>query len=328
LLAEFQSGSEEGRFIPGMPSTQGGWGLLFESQIGFELALLYLTPFGDDFTIPIPGRFERALDANEKFSYVQTMVRRNGKTLRTFTWNNLLGLPTASVVPQGLPMLVGIATDSLIGKLKLRDTKLIAEVKHHQEEIFREGFETSGIITYKSREGVLLLSRELRVFTWDNEGMLLFDRLTTHQSIDLEWEEAAPLYIVNDEITGNRINIVSGSLEETILGPGEKKQNIVLPNQWVVIEDNILYQVFWGMEKGLVYRDETERKEPSYWKNLRMDKVFIRPNPGKYEADQVVRQYGLYVGLGKGRRWFKINGKAGKFFKGLILIEGKNTLAL
>ncbi len=328
LLAELQDRIGDGRFIPGLPPTQGGWGLTYESQIGFELALLALTPFPDDLIVPSPGRFERAQEANNKFPYVQTLIRRNGKTFRSFTWKNLHGRPTASFVLQSNPLLVGIAPDSLVGRIRLQNQKLTPRVLFHQEETFREGFETSGKIVYHNAAGGAVLSREMRILTWTEEGLLIFDRLKALCDVRLEREDACPLYIVNDEITGNRVNFVSGSLEESAAGPGDEVIEHVMPNNWVVVEDSVLYQLFWGAEKGLVYRDETERNQPPYWKNLRMDSIFFRVKPGQYAAGRTIRQLGIYVGAGKNPKRFKINGQAETFFHGLILMEGKNTLAL
>ena len=327
LLADFQKKTGDGRFVPGMPLTSGGWGLTFESQIGFELAMLYFTPFADDLIIPSAGRFEKAQEDNQNFPYVQTMSRRTGKTFRAFTWNNLHGHPTASIVAQTNPFLTGIAPDNLIGNIEIEGQRILPKVLYHHEETFREGFETSGKITYCNRKQEFL-SRELRVYTWAEEGLLIFDRLTALCDLELKKEEACPLYLVNDEITNNRINIISGSLEESIPGPGEHAVDHVMPNSWVVIEDIMLYQIFWGMEKGIIYHDEIEKNETQYWKSIRMDKLFIRPKPGKYEKNQIIRQFGLYVGLGKSPKRFKVNGTPGDFFKGLILIEGKRTMAL
>jgi hypothetical protein len=181
---------------------------------------------------------------------------------------------------------------------------------------------------YQSPGGMQYLSREIRAFTWEDEGLLIFDRLVALCDLEIEMEEACPLYLVNDDITGNRINIISGSLEESLKGPGEFPEDHVMPNSWVIIEDSMLYQLFWGVEKGIIYRDETEKREPAFWKNVRMDKVFVKTRPAKFKASQTVRQFGLYVGLGKIPRRFIVNGTAGEFFKGLILMEGKNTMAL
>lgn len=327
LLADFQEKSGDGRFIPGLPKTRGGWGLSYESQIGFELALLYFTKFPDDLIVPSAGRFEKAQEATEIFPYVQTMIGRNGKVLRSFTWNNLLGLPCGFVVPQSKPFLVGGVPDSLVGKLELNGVKAVPKVLHHQETV-RDGFETSGEMLYLDPYGTKLLAREMRVYTWSEDGILLFDRLTALCDLTVESEEACPLYIVNDDITNNAINIVSGSLEESYTNPSDQDGDHVMPNEWVVTEDLLLYQLFWGMEKGILYHKSSDRAQPPYWKNARMDRIFIRGPRGKFEGGQVIREFGLYVGLGKGPRRFKVNGEPGRFFKGLILIDNRNTFAL
>ncbi len=328
LLADFQERNNDGRFLLGMDYAQGGWVLDYESQISYELAMLYFTPFAKDLILPSAGRFERAQDDNQRFPYVQVMVRRNGKVFRSFSWNNFLKQPCAYIIPQANPMLVGISEDSLIGDIKIEGQDVKPKIIYHKETTFREGFETSGKILYYGNNSQELLSREIRVFTWSDDGLLIFDKIIALSDINLLSEETSPLYIVNDDITGNTINIVSGSFEESINGLDGQKAEYALPNSWVSIEDTLLYQVFWGAEKGLVYRKESQKKYPNYWKNMRQDKVFMRTRPGNYKQGEILHQFGLYVGLGKGPRFFKVNGTPKENFKGLILMEGKNTLAL
>ena len=68
-----------------------------------------------------------------------------------------------------------------------------------------------------------------------------------------------------------------------------------MPNSWITIEETILYQVFWGIEKGIIYKDEINKNQPAYWKNIRMDKIFLKTNTGSFKKDEIIREYGIYV---------------------------------
>ena len=45
-------------------------------------------------------------------------------------------------------------------------------------------------------------------------------------------------------------------------------------------------------------------------------------------AGDVVYQVGFYIGDGKGPRPFKCTGNKGDFFRGLVIMDGKNTIGL
>jgi hypothetical protein len=89
-----------------------------------------------------------------------------------------------------------------------------------------------------------------------------------------------------------------------------------------------LFQFLWGRTKGLIYLPGGERNAPPYWQNCRLDMMAIRTEGMQAAAGSTLYSVGYYVGAGKGPRPFKASGAAGEFFKGLVIMDGKNTVGL
>jgi hypothetical protein len=71
-----------------------------------------------------------------------------------------------------------------------------------------------------------------------------------------------------------------------------------------------------------------ERNAPRYWKNCRLDMLAVHVEQTGCAPGDTVYEVGFYVGTGKGPKPFKCAGTSGEFFKGLVIMDGKNTVGL
>jgi hypothetical protein len=181
-------------------------------------------------------------------------------------------------------------------------------------------------ISYFGAEGAALLKRDIRVLTWGDDGLLVFDRIIAEKDLDLDDQFLSPLYIVNDFWTKNHIDFVSGSLRETFYADQEKCREVGCPTFWASVENSLLFQFIWGRKKGLVYVPSGKRNTPPYWKNCRLDMLAVRLESCHAKAGDTIYQVGFFVGAGIAPRPFKYAGEAGDFFAGLVIMDGKNTV--
>jgi hypothetical protein len=78
----------------------------------------------------------------------------------------------------------------------------------------------------------------------------------------------------------------------------------------------------------MVYLPGVERNAPAYWQNCRLDMLAVRVEGQAVRRGETAYQSGLYIGIGNGPRPFKSAGPAGEFFRGLVIMDGKNTVGL
>ncbi len=318
----------EGQWVLGFPVYKEGWELLFQSQVGFELAMLAVFPFPKDVRIYSSGQIESAVDTRRIFNYIQVCYRRNTRATRSLAWKAIGNHPTVTISIHSVPELVAAYKAQLLGIPSLTEPIKQWEVKFHEDRFQRDGFDTYGRIIYRSKKGTDLLKRDIRVLCWGDDGLIILDRIQAIAPVYFNEQYLSPLYLVNDHWTGNNLHFTSGSLREVFVAEEKSNREISCPSFWASVENQLLLQFVWGRTKGLVYLPGGERNAPAYWKNCRLDMLAVRVEPKSARPGETVYQTGLYLGIGKGPRPFKSAGTAGDFFKGLVIMDGKNTLGL
>jgi hypothetical protein len=319
---------DTGPWVFGFQPAYEGWELLFQSQVGFELALLAVIPFPKEIRLYSSGQLENAVNTRHIYPYVEVCYRRNVRLTRSVAWKALGNHPIIGLSVHSYPELVVPSKADLLGIPWTMEPVKQWKVLFHHDYIQKDGFDTRGRIRYFGSNGVPLLRRDVRVLTWGDDGLLIFDQIVADKDIIIEDHYLSPLYIVNDFWTKNRIDFISGSLHETFSANRDHFREIDCPSFWANIENTILFQFLWGRSKGLVYVPSAQRNTPPYWKNCRLDMLAVRIDGRKVSAGDTVYQAGFYVGAGIGPRPLKCAGEAGEFFSGLVIMDGKNTVGL
>jgi hypothetical protein len=315
-----------GPWVFGFEPAYEGWELLFQSQVGFELALLAVIPYPMEFGVFSVGQLENAVETRHIYPYVEVCYRRNVRVTRSVAWKALGGHPMIGLSVHSYPELIFPDRAGLLGIPSTVDPIKQWDVAFHNDHYQRDGFDTCGRIRYFSARGEALLSREVRVLTWGDDGLVVFDRVSAEKDVGITDQFLSPLYIVNDFWTKNHIDFMSGSLRETFFADQQKCREVDCPSPWASIGNSLLFQFVWGREKGLVYVPSGKRNTPPYWKNCRLDMLAVRLESRSVKAGETVYQAGFFVGAGIGPRPFKCAGEAGEFFSGLVIMDGKNTV--
>ncbi|MDD5673257.1 MAG: hypothetical protein PHC61_03770 [Chitinivibrionales bacterium] len=318
-----------GPWVFGFPENSfDGWELFYQSQVGFELALLAVMPFVKDAPAVTSGHIENALDTRHIYPYVQICYRRNTRTTRSMAWKALGGHPTAGIALHAYPELLAQGQANFLGIPVTKNPIKRVVVAFHQDKLLRDGFDTAGRIHYLSGGGKVLLRRDLRVITWGEEGLLVLDQIVAEHDVEMEEQFLSPVYIVNDFWTGGQLNFLSGSLRETFYAHHKKARVVSCPSFWACVENHLLFQFVWGRSKGLVYVPAPARNAPPFWNNCRLDMLAVQCEAQEVAAGSVAYQVAFYVGDGKSPRVFKSAGTPGEFFKGMVIMDGKNTVGL
>lgn len=318
----------EGPWVFGFPSSHEGWVLFFQSLVGFELALLASLPFPKQIRFYSTGQIENAVDTRRIFPYVEICFRRNTQSTRCIAWKTLEKHPLVSVNIHNCPELVAPFKAAMLGIPALTRPVKSWHVAHHADRFQKDGFDSFGLIRYFDANGTHVLSRSVRALTWGDEGLMVLDEIVAETDVELEEQYLSPIYLVNDRWTGGTLELRSGSLLEDFPANQPHVRGISCPAFWASVEHHLLVQFMWGREKGMVYVPGGERNAPPYWNNCRLDMLAVHVEPRTAIARDVVYRAGFFVGAGKAPRPFKCTGTAGEFFKGLVIMDGKNTLGL
>jgi hypothetical protein len=319
----------QGPWVFGLGREHDGWELLFQSNVGFELAMLSSLPFaGDHPRTATTTQAENVVDTRHIYPYVEVCYRRNIRTTRSMAWKALGGHPVIGFSVHSQPELLVPVKAGFLGMPQISDHIQSYDVAFHHDRIARDGFDTYGRIRYFNDEGTPLLHRDVRVLTWGDEGMLVFDEITAQKAVSVDEQYLSPVFLVNDHWTGDTLDFYSGSLRETFNSSERKFRPVQCPSFWASIGTHFLLQFIWGRTKGLYYLPGGERNAPPLWKNCRLDTLAIHVEPHDASPGTVVYRVGFYVGTGKSPRPFKATGMAGEFFKGLVIMDGKMTVGL
>jgi hypothetical protein len=326
LLATEES---QGPWVFGLGQNHDGWELLFQSNVGFELALLSTLPFPEARPVAaVQAPVENVVDIRHIFPYVEVCYRRNFRTTRSVAWKALGGHPVIGFSVHSQPELLVPVRAGFLGIPLVSEHCQSWDVAFHNDRILRDGFDTCGRIRYYNAAQQLLLHRDLRVCTWGDEGMVVFDEIVSHMKLAVFEQYLSPVSLVNDHWTGGKLDFFSGSLRETF-SAGERKSRIIqCPSFWASIGTHFLFQLIWGRTKGLYYLPGGERNAPSFWKNCRLDTLGTHVEPQEAQPGSVIYRAGFFIGTGKSPRPFKMAGSAGEFFKGLVIMDGKQTVGL
>lgn len=323
-----RNAEDSGQWVKGLNPTHEGWELLFQSRAGFELAMLAVLPVRREQRFYSSGQIENAMDTRKIYPYVQVCYRRNYRLTRSVAWKAIGNHPLISLSIHTQPELVAGGKAQLLGVPSIKGQPSHPRVLFHRERYIRGGFDTYGRILYVDERKEPLLSRDIRVLTWGDDGIVVLDRIVARRELTVNEQYLSPLYLVNDLWTGSKLDFHSGSLQERFPAAESMHREISCPAFWASIENHLLFQFLWGRTKGLIYLPGGTRNAPAYWKNARLDMMAVHVRGANASEGDVVYRVGFYVGCGKGPRPFKSAGTAGKFFKGLVLMDGKNTIGL
>ncbi len=315
-----------GPWVFGFAPSYEGWELLFQSQVGFELAMLAAIPFQKEFGAYSVGHLENAVETRHIYPYIEVCFRRNVRVTRSVSWKSLGGHPIIGISIHSNPELLIADRAGLLGIPCVDQPLRQCDVAFHNDHYQRDGFDTGGRIRYIGTGGEALLKRDIRVLTWGEDGLMIFDRIIAEKDLVVQDHHLSPLFIVNDFWTKNHIDFLSGSLRETFFADQQKCREVDCPSPWASIGNSLVYQLVWGREKGLVYVPSGRRNTPPYWKNCRLDMLAVRLENRPVKAGDTIYQIGFFVGAGIGPRPFKCAGEAGEFFSGLVIMDGKNTV--
>jgi hypothetical protein len=315
-------------WVLGFTPAYEGWELFFQSQVGFELAMLAALPFPQEFRFYSSGQIENAVDTRHIYPFVEVCYRRNVRMTRSVAWKALGNHPIIGLNVHSFPELIVQHKADMLGIPSLKEHIRQWEVVYHNDRFQKDGFETMGRIFYFGADREKLLRRDVRVVTWGDEGLVVFDRIIAEKDVYLEEQYLSPIHIVNDFWTRHRIEFSSGSLRETFTPALQRFKEISCPSFWASVENRFLFQFLWGRTKGLVYLPSPARNSPPYWKNCRLDTMGVRVDEQAVRAGATAYEVGFFVGAGKSPRPFKCTGHAGEFFEGLIIMDGKNTVGL
>ncbi len=319
----------EGPWVFGLEQHYDGWNLLFQSNVGLELALLACVPFSAQAAIPsATTQIENMADSRHIYPYVEVCYRRNFRTTRSVAWKALGDHPIIGFAVHSQPELLMPVKASLLGIPQVSNHIQTCDTAFHVDRLLRDGFDSYGLIRYRNAAGTPVLRRQVRVQTWGEDGMIVFDEITAETPLIVFEQYLSPLHLVNDHWTGDNLDFYSGSLRESFPSSEHPFREVQCPSFWVSIGTHLLFQLIWGRTKGLYYLPGGERNAPPLWKNCRLDMLGVHVESREAAAGDSIYRVGFFIGTGKGPRSFKAAGNAGEFFKGLVIMDGKLTAGL
>ena len=319
---------DQGPWVFGLGHDHDGWELLFQSNAGFELVLLATIPFNETHQRIPPAQNENTIDIRHIYPYVEVCYRRNIRTTRSLAWKAIGDHPLVGFSVHSQPELLTPLRAGFLGIPQVSDPVKTWEVAFHHDKILRDGFDSFGRINYYNEAGNQVLHRDLRVLTLGDEGMLVFDEIRADAHLTMLEQYMSPVYLVNDHWTGDKLEFCSGSLRETFTSTERRLRAVQCPSFWASIGTHFLFQLVWGRTKGLYYLPSGERNAPPLWNNCRLDTIGVHVESYDAPRGAVVYRVGFYIGTGKTPRPFKSTGTAGEFFKGLVIMDGRNAFGL
>jgi len=324
-----QHDTHHGPWVHGLESGNSGWVLLFQSMVGFELSLLAILPERTPRThLYSPGYIENAVDTRRIHPYVEVCYRRNTRSTRSVAWRALADHPIIGLITHDMPELLVPGKAALLGIPAAEKPVRAWEVLYHNDRLRRDGFDSAGRVRYYDEEGEGIFTRDVRVVTWGDDGLMICDEIVAMQQVTIPEQMLMPVYLVNDHWTGKGLHLSSGSLQETFASGLSRGRPVSCPTYWASIEQVLLLQLVWGRRKGLTYQPSFGRNAPPYWHNCRLDSIGVHVDFHEASAGQTIHKVCLYLGGGKSPRPLKCSGEPGPFFRGLVIMDGKNTLGL
>ncbi|MBN1130319.1 MAG: hypothetical protein JXA71_15110, partial [Chitinispirillaceae bacterium] len=160
----------EGPWVFGLGQRCDGWELLFQSNVGLELALLATLPFSVEHPMLTAAQTENGVDTRHIYPYVEVCYRRTIRTTRSVAWKAIGGHPIVGFCVHSQPELLVPVKAGLLGIPQVDKHLHTWDVAFHHDRIVRDGFNTFGRIRYYGDSGEQILHRDLRVLTWGDEG--------------------------------------------------------------------------------------------------------------------------------------------------------------
>lgn len=316
------------KWVEGFPKSNEGWSLLFKSQPALELALLSILPFPKEQKFYTMGQIENAVDTRQIYPYVEVAYRRNVRTTRSIAWKALGNHPLISLNIHSYPELLVPLTANMLGIPRSKPSIKYWETAHHEDNLKKHGFDSFGRINYYGEFNQLIMHREIRALAWGDDGLIVFDRITADSELSIPDQYLSPVYLTNDIWTNNTLKIMSGSLKETIYSVDNSKRPINCPAFWLSVEDRLLFQFIWNRTKGLTFIPGYEKNAPAFWKNGTLDTLGTHVEESSFNKNEVIYENGFFIGSGKSPRPFKSHGIGKEFFKGIVIMDGKETVGL
>jgi hypothetical protein len=257
----------DGRFNARMPYAAGGRYFQFETGIMGLLGILVIAGVPDVSPISVE-EFRREQVGTDAYPYVWLQVRRSKQGLFSFAWRSLAHSVMGMVVPTGGEDTLGSEQDAFIGRFEINGERLKPMPLFHTDHTSEKGFTTTGVIEYadgRIRQSIAVVALE------DGETSLVID--WTVADVELSLNEGFGVYIMNDFVNGNRVQISFEGGRRTVRGVGGRARVIETDSTWIKIAGCL------GIEtdgEPLFYEDASERNSPERWKNLLQDRVFLR----------------------------------------------------
>jgi len=315
-------------WVPGFPNCKEGWELLFQSQVGFEIALLAMLPLNRESRLLTTGHLAGSVDTRHIYPYVELCFRRNVRSSRSVSWKAIGDHPAIGFVPHNDDDLTIPCKASLLNIPQTTPHITWWEVAFHEDQLTRDGFDSYGRILYYDKSDNLLLNRDIRVLTWGDDGLIIGDTIRAARPLLFCEQFLSGLSIQNNPWDTKVIYLTSGSLKEMIGAQQTETRPIQCPSHWISINDNLLIQHIKTRKNGLIYLPANGLNAPGYWKNGRVDMIATHCLEKKVSLNECCFESIFYVGTGKKPRPFKYTGTPGEFFKGFVIMDGKYTSGL
>jgi hypothetical protein len=159
------------------------------------------------------------------------------------------------VVPAGGEDTLGSDQDAFIGRFEINSERLKPTPLFHTDHTSEKGFTTTGVIEYvdgRTRQSISVVALE------DGETSLVID--WTVADVELSLNEGFGVYIMNDFVNGNRVQISFEGGRRTVRGVGGRARGIETGPTWIKIAGCL------GIEtdgEPLFYEDASERNPAS-----------------------------------------------------------------
>ena len=286
---ESQRQAGDGRFDGRIPPAPGGRYFQFESGGMGHLAAVVMMG------VPAVARmssdaFRRRQVGCEAYPFVWMQVRRSRAGLFGFSWRSLGHGVMGTVIPAGGESTFGAEQDGLVGRFEIGGERVRPEVVCHTDHTTEKGFRTTGEIHYG---GGKIVQHIAAAALEDGETVVLIDLTETDAGTQVTRNEGLGIFVMNDFMNANRVQIVYEGGRKRVRGVGGKARTIETDSAWMRI-GGCLGVTTDGLP--LLYEDAAERNTPIRWKSVLQDRVFVQPGT---EGTRL-RDYCAVIRMGRG----------------------------
>lgn len=260
----------DGRFDGRTPHAPGGRFFQFQTEAMEALASVVMT--GVPRVRPLkPDAFRRRQAGCEAYPYVWMQLRRSRVGLFAFSWRSLAHGVMGTVVPADGEATFGADQDGLVGRFEIGGERVKPKGVCHTDHTDKKGFRTIGEIHYGGGQivqGVAVAALE------DGETAVIIDLTEAKEGTAVTRNEGLGIYVMNDFMNDNRVQIAYEGEEEGVQGVGGEARVIETGSAWMRIAGCL------GVATSgptLCYEDAAERNTPMRWRSVLQDRVFVGP---------------------------------------------------